>query len=54
MERTFDPGARGIGVNGIAPGATLTHARKNVLTEDIERQMLAHTPLQAHRRRRSR
>jgi 7-alpha-hydroxysteroid dehydrogenase len=42
----FDLGPRGIRVNGIAPGATLTHALKGVLTEDIERQMLAHTPLQ--------
>jgi 7-alpha-hydroxysteroid dehydrogenase len=42
----FDLGPRGIRVNGIAPGATLTHALKSVLTADIERQMLAHTPLQ--------
>ena len=42
----FDLGPRGIRVNGIAPGATLTHALQSVLTADIERQMLAHTPLQ--------
>lgn len=42
----FELGPRGLRVNGIAPGATLTHALKSVLTEDIERQMLAHTPLQ--------
>jgi len=28
VDRTFDLGPRGIGVNGIAPGATLTHALK--------------------------
>jgi len=41
----FDLGPRGIRVNGIAPGATLTDALKSVLTEDIERRMLAHTPI---------
>ena len=34
-----------IRVNGIAPGATRTAALMSVLNEDIERRMLAHTPI---------
>ncbi|MDN5835851.1 MAG: 7-alpha-hydroxysteroid dehydrogenase [Nitrosospira sp.] len=41
----FDLGSRGIRVNGIAPGATRTDALKSVLNDDIEKQMLAHTPI---------
>ena len=32
-------------MNGIAPGATLTDALKSVLNDEIEAQMLAHTPI---------
>lgn len=42
----FDLGPSGIRVNGIAPGATRTTALSSVLTADIERRMLAHTPIQ--------
>ena len=41
----FDLGPRGIRINGIAPGATRTDALASVLTDDIERKMLAHTPI---------
>jgi 7-alpha-hydroxysteroid dehydrogenase len=41
----FDLGPMGIRVNAIAPGAIRTHALATVLTPDIERQMLKHTPL---------
>ena len=41
----FDLGPKGIRVNGIAPGATLTDALKSVLTDEIEHKMLAHTPI---------
>lgn len=41
----FDLGPRNIRVNGIAPGATRTHALQTVLTPEIEAKMLAHTPL---------
>lgn len=41
----FDLGPRGIRVNAIAPGAIRTHALSTVLTPEIERQMLRHTPL---------
>jgi 7-alpha-hydroxysteroid dehydrogenase len=41
----FDLGPKNIRVNAIAPGATQTHALSTVLTPDIERKMLAHTPL---------
>jgi 7-alpha-hydroxysteroid dehydrogenase len=41
----FDLGPKGIRVNAIAPGAIRTHALSTVLTPDIERQMLKHTPL---------
>jgi 7-alpha-hydroxysteroid dehydrogenase len=41
----FDLGPMGIRVNAIAPGAIRTHALSTVLTPDIERQMLKHTPL---------
>lgn len=41
----FDLGPKAICVNGIAPGATLTDALKSVLNDEIEAQMLAHTPI---------
>ncbi len=41
----FDLGPRGIRVNGIAPGATKTDALATVLTPEIEKAMLKHTPL---------
>ena len=41
----FDLGPKGIRVNGVAPGATLTDALQSVLTPEIEKQMLAHTPI---------
>ncbi len=41
----FDLGPRGIRVNAIAPGATKTEALASVLTPDIEKTMLKHTPL---------
>ena len=41
----FDLGPKGIRVNGVAPGATLTDALKSVLTPEIEKAMLAHTPI---------
>lgn len=42
----FDLGPKNIRVNAIAPGATKTNALATVLTPEIERKMLAHTPLQ--------
>ena len=41
----FDYGPE-IRVNAVAPGAIRTHALSTVLTPDIEKRMLAHTPLQ--------
>lgn len=41
----FDLGPRNIRVNGIAPGATRTDALNSVLNDDIEKRMLAHTPI---------
>lgn len=41
----FDLGPMGIRVNAIAPGATKTAALASVLTPDVERAMLKHTPL---------
>lgn len=41
----FDLGPQGIRVNGVAPGATRTDALESVLTPDIEKKMLAHTPI---------
>lgn len=41
----FDLGPFGIRVNAIAPGATRTDALASVLTPEIERDMLRHTPL---------
>lgn len=41
----FDLGPMGIRVNAIAPGAIKTDALASVLTPEIERAMLKHTPL---------
>ncbi|MBD5370848.1 MAG: glucose 1-dehydrogenase [Bacteroides sp.] len=41
----FDYGPMGIRINCVGPGATRTHALSTVLTPEIERRMLAHTPL---------
>lgn len=41
----YDLGPKGIRVNAIAPGAIMTHALETVLTPEIERHMLAKTPL---------
>ncbi|CTQ32272.1 7-alpha-hydroxysteroid dehydrogenase [Jannaschia rubra] len=41
----FDLGPKNIRVNAVAPGATRTDALKSVLTEDIEKTMLSHTPI---------
>lgn len=41
----FDLGAKKIRVNAIAPGAIKTDALATVLTPEIEKQMLKHTPL---------
>lgn len=41
----FDLGPRNIRVNAIAPGAIRTQALASVLTPDVEKAMLTHTPL---------
>lgn len=41
----FDLGPRGIRVNAIAPGAIRTDALASVLTSEVEKGMLQHTPL---------
>jgi len=41
----FDLGPQGIRVNAIAPGAIRTAALASVLTPEIEKKMLVHTPL---------
>jgi 7-alpha-hydroxysteroid dehydrogenase len=41
----FDLGPKNIRVNAIAPGAIRTQALASVLTPDIEKAMLRHTPL---------
>jgi len=41
----FDLGAKEIRVNAIAPGAILTDALASVLTPEVEKKMLAHTPI---------
>jgi 7-alpha-hydroxysteroid dehydrogenase len=41
----FDLGPMGIRVNAIAPGATKTDALMTVLTPEVEKAMLKHTPL---------
>lgn len=41
----YDYGPMGIRINNVGPGATRTHALASVLTPDIERRMLRHTPL---------
>jgi|SRR5690554_162565 len=41
----FDLGPSNIRINGVAPGATRTDALESVLNDDIEKAMLAHTPI---------
>lgn len=41
----YDYGPYGIRVNAIGPGATVTDALKSVLTPEIEKKMLEHTPI---------
>lgn len=41
----FDLGPKRIRVNGIAPGATRTQALASVLNDEMEKAMLAHTPI---------
>lgn len=41
----FDYGPDNIRVNAIGPGATRTHALSTVLTPDLEKAMLKHTPI---------
>lgn len=41
----FDFGPDHIRINAVAPGATRTHALSTVLTPDIEKAMLQHTPI---------
>ena len=41
----FDLGPKKIRVNAIAPGAIKTDALATVLTPDIEKAMLKHTPM---------
>lgn len=41
----FDLGPKNIRVNAVAPGATKTDALASVLTPEIEKKMLAHTPI---------
>lgn len=41
----YDFGPMGVRINCVGPGATRTHALSTVLTPEIERKMLAHTPI---------
>ena len=41
----FDYGPNNIRVNAIGPGATRTHALSTVLTPELEKAMLKHTPI---------
>lgn len=41
----FDYGPDNIRINAIGPGATRTHALSTVLTPDLEKAMLKHTPI---------
>lgn len=41
----FDYGPDNIRINAIGPGATKTHALSTVLTPDLEKAMLKHTPI---------
>ena len=41
----FDLGPKGVRVNGVAPGATRTEALESVLNDDIQKKMLANTPI---------
>lgn len=41
----FDFGSMGIRINNVGPGATRTRALSTVLTPELERKMLEHTPI---------
>jgi 7-alpha-hydroxysteroid dehydrogenase len=41
----FDLGPKAIRVNAIAPGAIMTDALATVLTPEVEKTMLKHTPM---------
>ncbi len=41
----FDYGPMGIRINNVGPGATRTRALSTVLTPELEKKMLAHTPI---------
>ncbi|MGL5786052.1 MAG: glucose 1-dehydrogenase [Bacteroidales bacterium] len=41
----FDFGPFGVRINNVGPGATRTHALESVMTPEIEKRMLAHTPI---------
>lgn len=41
----YDYGKMGIRINNVGPGATRTKALASVLTPEIEKRMLAHTPI---------
>lgn len=41
----YDYGKMGIRINNVGPGATRTKALASVLTSEIEKRMLAHTPI---------
>ncbi len=41
----FDLGPKNIRINGVAPGATRTDALESVLSPEIEKKMLQHTPI---------
>ena len=41
----YDFGPLGVRINCVGPGATRTYALSTVLTPDVERRMLAHTPI---------
>ena len=41
----YDYGPMGIRINNVGPGATRTAALASILTPEMEKKMLAHTPL---------
>lgn len=41
----YDFGPLGVRINNVGPGATRTHAFESVLTPEIEKRMLKHTPM---------